>query len=502
MDVISKNMIIVSVISIVLIAVIVTFSATVITLVSKKEKADVSSEQEVTSSQNEDSSENNSTTELNSTEETTQSQTSSNNQTNTSSNNQTNTLSTPSKDTSSKPQSNVTPNSKPSINSNNKPNNIFNSDTSSSTSSSPVKTTVFDKRPEKNVKSFEIINEFTEPTYQKKIFKDSKSGKELRYCLYLPEDYTATKKYPVLLFMHGMGNIGTNYVGATNGIKPVFTNSADIVKSAIIIAPQAPDANGFWPIHNSGSDENGWGGIAMRLLLDIEKTYSCDKNRIYVTGNSMGGHGTWNLIETYSDHFAAAIPICGWGNPSKANNLKDIPIWIYHGDADPTVPVVSSRSMYNAIKNAGSTKIHYTELPGVQHDSWTTAYSSRELMSWLFSQSKATNPTSEYETIPFLKVYDNSGNIIISENDTSFISFTTISEIDYLELMLTNEGAKKLEEAYKKSNGKTFTVYYGNIKIMTFTATTGSVNKTFYIPGAINSYNYYEYLDKIDSYKK
>jgi poly(3-hydroxybutyrate) depolymerase len=393
-----------------------------------------------------------------------------------------------------------TPSSKPTTSSSSKPNNHSYNDSSSSNESSEVKNTFFSDRPEKNIKSFDIKDEFSTPTYQKKIFKDAKSGKEMRYCLYLPENYSSSKKYPVLLFMHGLGNVGDNYIGATFGIAPVFKNSADIVKSAIIVAPQASDANGFWPIHNSGNDENGLGGIAMRLLLDIEKTYSCDKNRIYITGNSMGGHGTWNLIETYGDHFAAAIPICGWGNPLKANNLKNIPIWIYHGDADPTVPVESSRAMYDAIKKAGSTKIHYTELPGVQHDSWTAAYENRELISWMFSQNKATNPTSSYELIPFLKVCDNNSNIIISEKDTTLISFITVSEIDCLELKLTDNGAKKLESAYKKSSGKTFSVYYGNVKIMTFTATKGSVDKTFYIHGGFNAYNYYEYIDKINSY--
>lgn len=362
-----------------------------------------------------------------------------------------------------------------------------------------LEATLFKNRPEKNIKTFSIKNEFSVPSYQKKVFKDSKSGKELKYCLYLPEDYSTSKKYPVLLFMHGVGCVGNDYISATYGIKPVFENNGDIVKSAIIVAPQAPDSNGYWPIHQSFNDENGWGAIAMRLLLDIEKNYSCDTNRIYITGNSMGGHGTWNIIENYGDHFAAAIPICGWGNPLKANSLKNLPIWIYHGDADPTVNVESSRMMYNAIKNAGSTKIHYTELPGVQHDSWTQAYQNRDLMSWMFSQNKSTNKTSEYEKIPYLKIYDNNNKLIISEKDTSLISYITISDIDCLELKLTNDGAKKLEDAYKNSSGKTFTVYFGNVKIMSFTATKGSVNKTFYIPEVFDSYNYYDYIGKIDN---
>lgn len=372
--------------------------------------------------------------------------------------------------------------------------------TNDTTNSTPVDIDTFiSDRPEKNIVAYPITNEFFSPQYEQKVFKDSKSGKELRYNIYVPENYSSKNKYPVLLFMHGMGSIGTDFVSATNGIKPIFEYSADIVKNAIIVAPQAPDANGFWPIHNSGNDECGWGGIAMRLLFEVEKTYSCDTNRIYVTGNSMGGHGTWNLLETYGDHFAAAVPICGWSNnPGDAAKLKDIPIWIYHGDADPTVPVAASRTMYNTIKSAGGEKIMYTELPGVNHDSWTPAYKSRELISWLFSQSKSSN--SEYEILPYFKILDNNNKLIISETDTSFISYTTVSSIDCLELKLTDDGAKKLEEAYTKSNNETFNVYYGNQKIMSFTATKGNVNNTLYIVSAFTSYNYYEYVDKATSY--
>ncbi|MBE6787968.1 MAG: hypothetical protein E7537_06445 [Ruminococcaceae bacterium] len=356
--------------------------------------------------------------------------------------------------------------------------------------------TIFKSRPESNVQYKPITNEFLEPIYENKVFTDPKTKKELLYCLYLPENYTKDKKYPVILFMHGVGGVGSNYVGAVYSFNTVFQNSADIVKNAIILAPQAPDSQGYWPI-----DQDGWGSVAMRLLLEIEKTYSCDTNRIYITGNSMGGHGTWNLLETYGEHFAAGIPICGWGNPLNAPKLKNIPIWIYHGDQDPTVPVTASKLMHKAIKTAGGKKVQYTELEGVAHDSWPTAYSNRELISWLFYQNKTTNPNATYELIPLLTVRDDNQNIIICEKDTTLISYTTIDSQDCIELKLTKEGTKKLETAYKNSNGKTFNVYFGNKKIMTFTAKEkGEINDTFYIVGSFSSLNYYEYIDKINTY--
>ncbi len=360
--------------------------------------------------------------------------------------------------------------------------------------------TAFENRPEKNIEYLPIVNEFEAPAYQDKIFKDSKTNKELCYRLYLPENYSSSKKYPVLLFMHGVGGVGTNYSGATYSLNLIFSNNADIVKNAIIVAPQAPDSEGYWPIDDGLTKESGWGAIAMRLLLEIENTYSCDKDRIYITGNSMGGHGTWNLLETYNEHFAAGLPICGWSNPLSAGIFKNTPIWIYHGDQDPTVPVSASRLMYEAIKTIGSKKIHYTELKGVAHDSWPAAYQNREVISWLFSQHKTKNPNSEYETIPYLTIRDPEGKIVISEKDTTLISYTTIDSEDYLELKLTEDGTKKLESAYKNSQGKSFNVYFGNKNIMRFTAENGSINNVFYIVGGFDSLTYYEYLEKINNY--
>lgn len=102
----------------------------------------------------------------------------------------------------------------------------------------------------------------------------------------------------------------------------------------------------------------------------------------------MGGYGTWDLISRMPETFAAAAPICGGGDENQAEKLIDLPIWVFHGADDTTVPPERSRNMVNAIKAAGGKKIKYTEYPGVGHGSWKPAYADPEFMKWLFSQKK------------------------------------------------------------------------------------------------------------------
>lgn len=129
----------------------------------------------------------------------------------------------------------------------------------------------------------------------------------------------------------------------------------------------------------------------MRLTLEVlgklQKEFSIDDKRLYLTGLSMGGYGTWDLLARHPDMFAAAVPVCGGGDESMAAKMKDVPIWCFHGGADPTVPTQRSRDMIKAIKDAGGNP-KYTEYPGVGHNSWDKAYSEKELPAWLFAQVK------------------------------------------------------------------------------------------------------------------
>ncbi|MCA9047007.1 MAG: prolyl oligopeptidase family serine peptidase, partial [Planctomycetaceae bacterium] len=126
----------------------------------------------------------------------------------------------------------------------------------------------------------------------------------------------------------------------------------------------------------------------LELLDQLIKTHAIDEDRIYVMGLSMGGYGTWDLLARHPEKFAAGVPICGGGDEKQAAKIKEMPIWVFHGDADTAVKVERSRNMVAAIKEAGG-KPKYTEYPGVGHNSWTPAINEPEILPWLFSQKRA-----------------------------------------------------------------------------------------------------------------
>ena len=117
----------------------------------------------------------------------------------------------------------------------------------------------------------------------------------------------------------------------------------------------------------------------------LQKEFSIDATRLYVTGLSMGGYGTWDALQRYPDRFAAAVPICGGGDVKQAKKIAQIPIWAFHGDKDTAVPVERTRSMIAALKEAGGMP-KYTEYPDVGHDSWTATYKDPALHEWMFAQ--------------------------------------------------------------------------------------------------------------------
>ncbi len=371
-------------------------------------------------------------------------------------------------------------------------------DISSVASSSSSSSTEEDSTVEKITNTYSITDEFVMPTFKKLKFSDTESGKMLPYSLYLPEGYSASKKYPVIFFLHGAGERGSDHTTATKILEPLFTNNADIVRNSIIIVPQCP-SDGWWNLDDGGY-EKGWLASTMRLLYNIEDNYACDTNRIYVMGLSMGGYGTWSVLQRYGDHFAAGVPICGWGDPSLASNMTNIPIWIYHGELDDTVSIDKSEAMYNAITAAGGKKIQFTRLENTSHSAWLEAFADRKLISWMFSQNKATNKSGTYSVIPYVKVVDSSGKTVISELDAVDIthknSDTFMKQFD---LRLTKSGVEKLANAYTKSGGKEFTVYFGNKKILTFKATTKPTDDTFTIDGVFRSSIYFPYYNKIQT---
>lgn len=195
--------------------------------------------------------------------------------------------------------------------------------------------------------------------------------------------------------LHGAGNRGSDNKRHLLFINKPLSDPALSVDEAIILYPHCSPENKWvhtdWYAGSYDLDqirESDELKAVLEILEQIKKNYSIDENRLYLTGYSMGGYGTWNLLMNHPDMFAAAVPMCGGGDPKKASVIKDIPIWAIHGAKDPIVPVSGSRDMAAALEAAGARDFHYTELPNVEHDAWNYTFNTPEIFRWLFSQRK------------------------------------------------------------------------------------------------------------------
>jgi predicted peptidase len=227
---------------------------------------------------------------------------------------------------------------------------------------------------------------------EKKTFTD-KDGKTLQYRLMKPDNYDPQKKYPLVLFLHGAGERGKDHEKQlVHGVAEFAKAESRKKHPCFLIAPQCPSNSGWShfmtkkgaPIPEGQAEP---GRLAVELVESIQKEYSIDPSRLYITGLSMGGYGTWDIIARHPDMFAAAVPICGGGDPTKAEKIAKLPIWVFHGGKDPVVPPARSREMVEAIKKAGG-DAKYTEYPDVGHDSWVKAYKDADMMAWLFEQKR------------------------------------------------------------------------------------------------------------------
>ncbi|WP_425613879.1 prolyl oligopeptidase family serine peptidase [Anatilimnocola sp. NA78] len=205
----------------------------------------------------------------------------------------------------------------------------------------------------------------------------NEAGEEttLHYWLYLPANHDGKAKFPLMMFLHGSGERGDDLdVVKKHGPPKVCETQKDW--AFITISPQCPK-------------EKRWDAETLAKLVDhVAKQQNADEQRLYITGLSMGGSGTWALTSKYPDKFAAAVPMCGRGDAAQAEKLVKLPIWVFHGAKDTGSPVALSETMVDAIKKAGGDKIKFTIDPDAGHDCWTKAYSTPELYSWLLEQKK------------------------------------------------------------------------------------------------------------------
>jgi predicted peptidase len=231
----------------------------------------------------------------------------------------------------------------------------------------------------------------------------------MTYYLYAPAGYTSSGHYPLILILHGGGEVALanadpvynrNLVLNQDYVRAFTTVAAQEAWPSFVLVPQAAAGNRWVNVPASvssytlASQPSASLAMAMAILTSTLQTYSAiDRNRIYVTGISMGAFGTWEAAERWPDIFAAAMPIAGSGDPAAATGLTHMAIWAFHGAADTTVPVGGSRRMISAIRADGGGAC-YTEYPGRGHDLWAikSPLDQTETLAWLFSQSKEPLP--------------------------------------------------------------------------------------------------------------
>jgi predicted peptidase len=220
-------------------------------------------------------------------------------------------------------------------------------------------------------------------------------GKVLKYRLLKPIDFDADakEKYPLVLFLHGAGERGDdNERQLIWGGKELGDETLRRRYPAFVLVPQCPNDSMWAQIRWKGDEAKSNDmseplGLTLQAIESLQQEFPIDENRLYGMGLSMGGFGTWDLLERKPGYLAAAIPICGGGDPKNVEAYKSTPIWVFHGEADEVIKPELSREMIAALKAAGGTPI-YTEFPGVGHNSWSPTFENRQTWDWLFAQRK------------------------------------------------------------------------------------------------------------------
>ncbi len=194
------------------------------------------------------------------------------------------------------------------------------------------------------------------------------------YLLFLPEHYETQEQWPTILFLHGAGERGSNLEDVKrHGMARIVEEQSDF--PFIVASPQCPRGQ-YWSVP-----------LLSTLVDEVKSTYRVDPDRVYLTGISMGGYGTWRLAAAQPHQFAAIAPICGGGNPDSACILKNLPVWAFHGARDNIVPLSESEVMVKALEACGG-NVKFTVYPDADHDSWTQTYNNPQLYEWFLQHQR------------------------------------------------------------------------------------------------------------------
>ena len=216
----------------------------------------------------------------------------------------------------------------------------------------------------------------------------TKDGTEVYYLLYRPKNFSAAEggKFPLIFFLHGRGESNGPLSLVAKWGPPMMAARGDDLP-VVIVSPQCP-TDDSWTSEKQQ--------IRLTELLDhVIKSNRIDEQKIFLTGLSMGGYGSWALAASHPKIFAAVVPICGGGDPADAAKLKDVPVWVFHGDQDAAIKIEESVKMVDAIKAAGGTSVRFTSLEHVGHNCWSAAYETPDLYEWMLSQTASPDSPAE-----------------------------------------------------------------------------------------------------------
>lgn len=206
------------------------------------------------------------------------------------------------------------------------------------------------------------------------------NGQKHPYVVYVPESLDLSRPVPLVLFLHGKGECGTDNTAQLRvGLAPAVLAHPGRWP-CLILMPQKPDAEKQWEDYDA---------MVMAQLSDVKNRYRIDPDRVYLTGLSQGGHGTWTLGALHPHLWATLAPICGYGDPGPVvPKIKDIPVWAFHGGKDDIIEPAQSAAMVDALIKAGSTHAMLTVFPEANHNSWDKAYGEPDLAVWLLDRRR------------------------------------------------------------------------------------------------------------------
>lgn len=231
--------------------------------------------------------------------------------------------------------------------------------------------------------------------YEKLEFKNPE-GQVLRYRWHFPDELQPGERVPLLIFLHGAGERGDdNEKTLVHGARDFVSGKLQSLQKCAVLIPQCPEGQQWVNVpwiddaHTIPKEASDALKLVKQLMDEVCESNTIDKQRIYLTGLSMGGFGVWDLVSRYPNQFAAVVAICGGGDSDEdvVTRFKHVPIWVFHGDADETVKVKRSRDMVAALNAVGGHP-KYTEYANTGHNSWTVTYANPELYRWILSHRR------------------------------------------------------------------------------------------------------------------